>query len=107
MSEVKKVVLAYSDGLDTSIIIPWLKELYNNCEVIAVCGIHLAGETLTIAPTPVSYTHLDVYKRQVQSRSHFLHRPDGALLCGLLRAVHRDRAFDEDAPCLLYTSRCV
>lgn len=38
MSEVKKVVLAYSDGLDTSIIIPWLKEHYNNCEVIAVCG---------------------------------------------------------------------
>ena len=38
MSEVKKVVLAYSGGLDTSIIIPWLKEHYNNWEVIAVCG---------------------------------------------------------------------
>ncbi len=35
-SEIKKVVLAYSGGLDTSIIIPWLKENYNNCEVIAV-----------------------------------------------------------------------
>ena len=34
--EIKKVVLAYSGGLDTSIIIPWLKEHYNNCEVIAV-----------------------------------------------------------------------
>ncbi|WP_418784053.1 argininosuccinate synthase [Hominenteromicrobium sp.] len=33
---MKKVVLAYSGGLDTSIIIPWLKENYNNCEVIAV-----------------------------------------------------------------------
>ena len=33
-----KVVLAYSGGLDTSIIILWLKEHYNNCEVIAVCG---------------------------------------------------------------------
>lgn len=32
--DVKKVVLAYSGGLDTSIIIPWLKENYNNCEVI-------------------------------------------------------------------------
>lgn len=32
---IKKVVLAYSGGLDTSIIIPWLKENYNNCEVIA------------------------------------------------------------------------
>ena len=30
--------LAYSGGLDTSIIIPWLKENYNNCEVIAVSG---------------------------------------------------------------------
>ncbi len=38
MSDIKKVVLAYSGGLDTSIIIPWLKENYNNCEVIAVSG---------------------------------------------------------------------
>lgn len=38
MSEIKKVILAYSGGLDTSIIIPWLKENYNNCEVIAVSG---------------------------------------------------------------------
>ncbi|MBQ1552583.1 MAG: argininosuccinate synthase [Clostridia bacterium] len=35
-SKIKKVVLAYSGGLDTSIIIPWLKENYNDCEVIAV-----------------------------------------------------------------------
>ncbi|MBO7161790.1 MAG: argininosuccinate synthase [Clostridia bacterium] len=35
---IKKVVLAYSGGLDTSIIIPWLKENYNNCEVVAVSG---------------------------------------------------------------------
>ena len=34
--DIKKVVLAYSGGLDTSIIIPWLKDNYNNCEVIAV-----------------------------------------------------------------------
>ncbi len=38
MSNIKKVVLAYSGGLDTSIIIPWLKENYDNCEVIAVSG---------------------------------------------------------------------
>lgn len=37
-SKIHKVVLAYSGGLDTSIIIPWLKENYNNCEVIAVSG---------------------------------------------------------------------
>ena len=36
--DIKKVVLAYSGGLDTSIIIPWLKENYDNCEVIAVSG---------------------------------------------------------------------
>ena len=36
--DIKKVVLAYSGGLDTSIIIPWLKENYNNCEIIAVSG---------------------------------------------------------------------
>ena len=36
--QIKKVVLAYSGGLDTSIIIPWLKENYNNCEVIAVAA---------------------------------------------------------------------
>ena len=34
--DIKKVILAYSGGLDTSIIIPWLKENYNNCEVVAV-----------------------------------------------------------------------
>ena len=37
-NSIKKVVLAYSGGLDTSIIIPWLKENYNNCEVVAVSG---------------------------------------------------------------------
>lgn len=37
-NNIKKVVLAYSGGLDTSIIITWLKENYNNCEVIAVAG---------------------------------------------------------------------
>ena len=35
---IKKIVLAYSGGLDTSIIIPWLKENYNNPEIIAVSG---------------------------------------------------------------------
>ena len=37
MKQIKKVVLAYSGGLDTSIIIPWLKENYG-CEVIAMAG---------------------------------------------------------------------
>lgn len=38
MNNIKKIVLAYSGGLDTSIIIPWLKENYKGCEVIAVSG---------------------------------------------------------------------
>lgn len=38
MKGIKKCVLAYSGGLDTSVIIPWLKENYDNCEVIAVSG---------------------------------------------------------------------
>ncbi len=38
MGDIKKVVLAYSGGLDTSIIIPWLKENYDGCEVIAVAA---------------------------------------------------------------------
>jgi len=37
-SDIKKIVLAYSGGLDTSIIIPWLKENYNDPEIIAVAG---------------------------------------------------------------------
>ncbi len=46
MSEIKKVVLAYSGGLDTSIIIPWLKEHYNNPEVIAVSADVGQGDEL-------------------------------------------------------------
>jgi len=38
MDEIKKIVLAYSGGLDTSIIIPWLREHYPNAEVIAMCS---------------------------------------------------------------------
>ena len=45
MSEIKKVVLAYSGGLDTSVIIPWLKENYN-CEVIAMCADVGQGDEL-------------------------------------------------------------
>ncbi|MDP8243691.1 MAG: argininosuccinate synthase [Candidatus Hinthialibacter antarcticus] len=45
MSDVKKVVLAYSGGLDTSIIIPWLKENYD-CEVIAYAADVGQGEEL-------------------------------------------------------------
>ena len=46
MTDVKKVVLAYSGGLDTSIIIPWLKENYNDPEIIAVSADVGQGDEL-------------------------------------------------------------
>ena len=46
MSEIKKIVLAYSGGLDTSIIIPWLKENYNNPEIVAVSADVGQGDEL-------------------------------------------------------------
>ncbi|MGN0941333.1 MAG: argininosuccinate synthase [Selenomonadaceae bacterium] len=48
MAKVKKVALAYSGGLDTSCIIPWLKENYDNCEVIAVCADIGQGDELSV-----------------------------------------------------------
>ncbi|KYZ77747.1 argininosuccinate synthase [Anaerosporomusa subterranea] len=45
MNDIKKVVLAYSGGLDTSVIIPWLKENYH-CEVIAMCADVGQGDEL-------------------------------------------------------------
>ena len=46
MGQIKKVVLAYSGGLDTSVIIPWIKEHYDGCEVIACCADIGQGEEL-------------------------------------------------------------
>ena len=46
MSEVKKVVLAYSGGLDTSIIIPWIKENHGGAEIVAYCGDVGQGDDL-------------------------------------------------------------
>ena len=46
--QIKKVVLAYSGGLDTSVIIPWLKEHYDGCEVIAACAVVGQGDELSV-----------------------------------------------------------
>ena len=46
--KIKKVVLAYSGGLDTSVIIPWLKENYEGCEVIACCADVGQGDELDV-----------------------------------------------------------
>ena len=48
MAKIKKVVLAYSGGLDTSVIIPWLKENYDGCEVIACCADVGHGDELDV-----------------------------------------------------------
>ena len=46
MDTVKKVVLAYSGGLDTSIIIPWIRENYGGAEIVAYCGDVGQGDDL-------------------------------------------------------------
>ena len=69
MSEIKKVVLAYSGGLDTSIIIPWLKEHYNNCEVIAVAadvgqGAELSGLEEKAIKTGASKLYIEDLRKE-------------------------------------------
>ena len=61
----KRQVLAYSGGLDTSIIIPWLKENYNNCEVVAVAanvgqGAELSGVEEKAKKTGASKLYLSL-----------------------------------------------
>ena len=67
--DIKKVVLAYSGGLDTSIIIPWLKENYNNCEVIAVSadvgqGTELDGLEEKALKTGASKLDIEDWKKE-------------------------------------------
>ena len=69
MKEIKKVVLAYSGGLDTSIIIPWLKENYNNCEVVAVSadvgqGTELDGLEEKTLKTGASKLYIEDLKKE-------------------------------------------
>ena len=69
MKEIKKVVLAYSGGLDTSIIIPWLKENYNNCEVVAVSadvgqGTELDGLEEKAIKTGASKLYIEDLKKE-------------------------------------------
>ncbi len=67
--KIKKVVLAYSGGLDTSIIIPWLKENYDNCEVIAVSadvgqGSELSGLEEKAKKTGASKLYIEDLKKE-------------------------------------------
>ena len=68
-NQIKKVVLAYSGGLDTSIIIPWLKENYNNCEVVAVAadvgqGKELSGLEEKAKKTGASKLYIEDLRRE-------------------------------------------
>ena len=73
----------------------------------AICGIKIEifrGQTYDLALSQCAHqSEMDCQMQDgvlhaVQSRPHFLYRPDGALLCGILGAVHGNRAFDKDAP---------
>ena len=68
--QIKKVVLAYSGGLDTSIISPWLKENYDNCEVIAVSadlgqGDELEGLNEKAIKTGASKLYIEDMKKEL------------------------------------------
>ncbi len=68
--KIKKVVLAYSGGLDTSIIIPWLKENYDGCEVVAVAadvgqGAELNGLEEKAKKTGASKLYIADLKKQL------------------------------------------
>ena len=80
MGDIKKVVLAYSGGLDTSIIIPWLKENYDNCEVIAVSGDDL--DNLKTINDTYGHDWGDIYLRQT---AHSLRQgsPGGTMVARL------------------------
>jgi len=69
MKQIKKIVLAYSGGLDTSIIIPWLKENYEGCEVIAVSadvgqGTELDGLEEKAINTGASKLYIEDLKKE-------------------------------------------
>ena len=63
-SKIKKIVLAYSGGLDTSIIIPWLKENYNDPEIIAVAADVGQGDELD-----------GLEEKAIKTARHAHHRP--------------------------------
>lgn len=68
-NKIKKIVLAYSGGLDTSIIIPWLKENYEGCEVIAVSadvgqGTELDGLEEKAIKTGASKLYIEDLKKE-------------------------------------------
>ena len=87
-TDIKKIVLAYSGGLDTSIIIPWLKENYNDPEIIAVAadvgqgdeleGLRArAGMDAQIEVTRFFFPNQEEPSRQGSGHREFTEYPDG------------------------------
>jgi len=76
---LKKIVLAYSGGLDTSVIVPWLKENYG-CEVVCFCAdVGQGDEDLADGPgdsaldhTPDEHIELEEYGKAVEASNCFL-----------------------------------
>ena len=97
MADIKKVVLAYSGGLDTSIIIPWLKENYNDPEIIAVSADVGQGDELDGLEEKATY-----YKHRLDSLQGIITRTDNELR-GLLQ--HADTTFLIYHPALSYFAR--
>ena len=76
-ADIKKVVLAYSGGLDTSIIIPWLKENYNNCEVIAVSGnVGQADELEGLEEKAIKTGASKLYVLEISAKTNLLEEND-------------------------------
>ena len=93
----KKVVLAYSGGLDTSIIIPWLKETYDGCEVIAMIGDVGQQEDLEAArkkalATGACSAHDRRSARGIRDRIHLAHAARRRGLRTQISARHVDGA---------------
>ena len=93
---VKKVVLAYSGGLDTSIIIPWIKENYGGAEIIAYCGDVGQGDDLEAVRKKALATGASQVRRRgpargVRPRLRLQGPGRGRRLRGQLPARHRAR----------------
>ena len=70
MSDVKKVVLAYSGGLDTSVIVKWLQETYD-CEVVTFTADIGQGEEVEPARAKAQEVHPDVKPGDEEAAQEF------------------------------------
>ena len=109
MKQYKKIVLAYSGGLDTSVIIPWLKEHYEGCEVIAVAadvgqGTELEGLEEKAIKTGASKLYIEDLSKEFVEDYIFPTLKAGAkyegeyLLGHVVRAPHHRQAHHRDRP---------